>query len=74
MNLEYVIVKIWRRNASENVQTSNKMGSQINVATDNVTSQCFYVKERKSSDNSYLFLLVYFIEEIRGIPVEKQKK
>jgi len=40
MNLEYTIVKIWRRNASENVQASNK----INVATDNVTAQCFYVK------------------------------
>jgi len=46
MHLGYVIVKIWR-NASENVQASNKMASQINVATDNVTSQCFYVKVRQ---------------------------
>jgi len=46
MNLEYVIVNIWRRNALENVQASNKMASQMNVATDNVTSQCFYVKVR----------------------------
>jgi len=44
MHLGYVIVKIWRTNDSENVQASNKMASQINVATDNVTSQCFYVK------------------------------
>jgi len=46
MHLGYVVVKICLRNASENVQASNKMASQINVATDNVTSQCFYVKER----------------------------
>jgi len=44
MNLEYVIEKIWHRNASENVQASNKMASQMNVAADNVTSQCFYIK------------------------------
>jgi len=44
MNLQYVIVKQWRRKASKNVQASNKMASQMNVATDNVTSQCFYVK------------------------------
>jgi len=44
MNLEYAIVKIWRRNALENVQANNKMASQLNVATDNMTSQCFYVK------------------------------
>jgi len=54
MNLEYVIVKIWRRNASENVQVSNKMVCQINVATDNVMSQCFS-KCTKSSDNSYIY-------------------
>jgi len=43
MNLEYVIVKIWRRNVCENVQASNKMASQMNVATDNdMTSQSFY--------------------------------
>jgi len=47
MHLGYVIVKIWRRNASENVQASNKMASQITVATDNVTSQCFYVNVRQ---------------------------
>jgi len=35
------------RNASENVQASNKMASKINVATDNVTSPCFYVKVRQ---------------------------
>jgi len=39
MNLEYVIVNIWRRNGSENVQASNKIMSQMNVATENVTSQ-----------------------------------
>jgi len=33
MNLVYVIVKIWQRNASENVQASNKMASQMNIAT-----------------------------------------
>jgi len=33
--------RIWRRSASENVQASNKMASQKNVATDNVTSQWF---------------------------------
>jgi len=55
MNLEYVIVHIWRRNASENVQASNKMASQMNAATDNVTLQCFYVKMRQSSDNSYVY-------------------
>jgi len=33
--LEYVIVKIWRRKASEDVHASNKMESQMNVATDN---------------------------------------
>jgi len=43
MNLEYVIVKIWR---TEKVQASNKIASQINVATDNVMPQCFYVKVR----------------------------
>jgi len=44
MNLEYVSVKIWRRNTSENVQAINKMESQMNEAeTDNMTSQCFYV-------------------------------
>jgi len=47
MNLEYVIVKIWPRKASENVQASNKMASQMNVATDNVTSQYFYAKMRQ---------------------------
>jgi len=31
----------------ENIQASNKMTSQMNVATGNVTSQCFYVKERQ---------------------------
>jgi len=44
MNLEYVIVNIWQRKASENVKASNKMASQMNVATDNLTSQCFNVK------------------------------
>jgi len=49
MNLEYVIVKIWRRKASEYVQASNKMAPQMNVhvATDKVTSQSFYVKARQ---------------------------
>jgi len=47
MNLEYTIVQIWRRNASENVQASNKIVSQMNVATDNLTSQCVYVKMRQ---------------------------
>jgi len=31
------------------------MASEINVATDSVTSQCFYVKYAKSSDNSYIY-------------------
>jgi len=44
MNLENVIVKIWRKNASENVQTSNKMASQMNVTTNNETPQSFYVR------------------------------
>jgi len=44
MHLEYVIVKIWRRKALENDQASNKIASQMNVATDNMTTQCFYVK------------------------------
>jgi len=44
MHLGYVIVTIWLRNASENVPASNKIASLINAATDNVTSQCFYVK------------------------------
>jgi len=39
MNLEYVIVTIWRRKVLENVQASNKMAHQMNVATDNVISQ-----------------------------------
>jgi len=30
----------------KNVQATNKMASQMNVATDNVTSQCFYAKVR----------------------------
>jgi len=47
MHLGHVIVKIWRRNTSENVQASNKMASQINVVPDNVTSQFFYVKVRQ---------------------------
>jgi len=43
MNLEYVIVKL----KSENVQANNKMASPMNVATDNVTSQCFYAEARQ---------------------------
>jgi len=43
---EYVIVKTWQRKASENVQPSNKLASQMNESTDNVTSQCFNVKVR----------------------------
>jgi len=64
MNLEYVIVKIWRRNASKNVQGSNKMTSQINVATDNVTSQWFYVKVLQICGYFiHLFLFVQCVEE-----------
>jgi len=44
MNLEYVIVKIWQRKTLENVQISKTMASQMNIATDNVTSQSFCVK------------------------------
>jgi len=43
MNLEYVIVKICPRKPLGKVHASNKMASQMNVSTDNVTSQCFYV-------------------------------
>jgi len=34
----------WKGCFKEKVQASNKMASQMNVATDNVTLQCFYVK------------------------------
>jgi len=37
INLEYVTVKTWQRNASIEVQASNKMASQMNVETGNVT-------------------------------------
>jgi len=44
MNLEYVIIKICQRKHLKNVQARNKMASQMNVATDNVMSQCFYIR------------------------------
>jgi len=47
LNLEYVIVKLWRRKDSENVQASNKMAPHLDVTTDKVKSQCFYVKMRQ---------------------------
>jgi len=49
MNLEYTIVKTCRKPALENVQTSNKMASQMNVATNNVTSQFFFVTMHQMS-------------------------
>jgi len=58
MNLEYLIVKIWRRNASENVQASNKIASQMSVETDNTTSQCFYVKVQIFGLFIHVFLFV----------------
>jgi len=36
MHVEYVIVNIWRRKASENVQAGKIIVSQSNVTTDNV--------------------------------------
>jgi len=46
VNLEYVLITR-RRKDLENVQASNKIASQMNVAADNVTSQSFYVKVRQ---------------------------
>jgi len=55
MNLEYVIVKKWRRIASQNIQASNKMVSQMNVVTDYMTSQC----------NSYIYSCSFNVSNSR---------
>jgi len=56
MNLEYVIVKLCHRKASENVQASIKMASQMNVAIDNVTSQCFYVNAPNQIIHTFILI------------------
>jgi len=46
--IEYVIVKTWQQQKVRKMfQGATKMASQMNVATDNVTLQCFYVKTRQ---------------------------
>jgi len=40
-------------------QMSNKMATQMNVTTDNVTSQCFYVK----ADNSYIYSYLFNMQK-----------
>jgi len=51
---------------------SNKMASQMNVdvATDNVTPLCFYVKVRQSSDIINTFILI----RLKEIPEKIQRK
>jgi len=45
MNLENVIVKYGEEILRKcSIQAGNKMASQMNVAADNVTSQCLYAK------------------------------
>jgi len=46
------------------------MASQMNVATNNVTSQCFYVKVLQYSYNSYTYSYSFNMKKILGIPVE----
>jgi len=71
MKLEYVILKY----DEENGQVNNKIASQMNVVTDNVTSQCFYVKMRQMFGlfiHIYSYSFLKYVDKIRGIqgPVE----
>jgi len=49
------------KKSSENVQASNKMASQMNVAIDNVTSQCFFRQNAPNLRIIHTFILIRLI-------------